>query len=415
MESTLTVCLVFIGTIILAAWQGGLIRSLSRCYLGVKPTWPPGRPYPKAAVILPLRGHDPFLSEALRNLACLDYPNFLVYLIVDSETDPAWDAVHLVMKEFPNRFFASTLTNRRTNCSLKNSSILQAIHLLPTDIEVVAFVDADAIVPTSWLRNLVTPFMDEEIGGTSGIRWFAPTELSCGSYLRCYWNHIAAPMIYSSQIPWGGSMVIRRRILDSGLADEWSQMFCEDAHTINFLHRNGLKLAYVPQATIVNRENISLFACIQFINRQMLIFRLYNPNWPRLVITILLSALLRITHDLLIVRSLWVQDFVTAFLLICCHPLILLVTRFETRHLDLLVIKTVEEQGQEIRKNPLPGIIGYIGVEIVFLTSIFTSLFTRFANWRGICYRIRGPKNIHMLSYAPYASASNPASDSTVI
>ncbi len=381
------------------------------------PAWPVDRPLPKAAVILSLRGHDPFLSECLRNLACQDYPDFLIYLIVDSETDPAWDAIRPVLHEFNGRFQASTLAHRRLTCSLKNSSILQAIEQLPPAVEVVAFVDADAIVPAAWLRNLVTPLVDEEIGCTSGIRWFAPTEFRWGSYLRCYWNHIAASMIHASQIPWGGSMLIRRRLIDQGLAEDWSQMFCEDAHTINFLREKGLRLAYVPQATIVNREQVSLYGCIQFINRQMLIFRLYNQNWTGLVVATFLSAALRLTHDVLIVRSLWTQEYFLALFLICCHPIVLLVTRFEISRLDRILRKTVQNQGQDIKTNPLPGLFGFIGVEVVFLTSIFTSLYTRFANWRGIRYRIRGPKNIHMLSYVPYASVSksNPASDSTVI
>ena len=197
-------------------------------------------------------------------------------------------------------------------------------------------------------------------------------------------------------------MAVRRNLLDEGLADEWSRMFCEDAHTINYLRRKGAKLVYVPEATIPNREDVSVASCIRFVNRQMLIFRLYNRNWNWLVLSIFLAASLRITHDLLIVKALILTDFFSLACLVCCHPLILLVTRYEVSRLDRIVRQTVKNQGQVIPSNPLPDLFGYFCVEIVFLTSVIAALFTQFAVWRGIRYRIRGPEEITLLGYSPY-------------
>ena len=212
-------------------------------------------------------------------------------------------------------------------------------------------------------------------------------------------------------------MAIRRSILESGLTDEWSRMFCEDAHTNNFLREHGYTLAHVPEATIPNQESVSVISCIRFINRQMLIFRLYNRNWWWLVGAIFAAAALRITHDILILRSLWMHDFLTAALLICCHPIILLVTRFEASRLDQIVRQQLLRNGQEIAKNPLPDMFGYFCVEIVFLTSVLTSLFTRSAVWRGIHYRIGGPENIQMTEYHPYQKSSSVfvASETSVV
>ena len=412
-----TLVFIFVGTVVFAIWNGRLIRKLADCYSQKPLEWPVDRPLPKAAVILSLRGHDPFLQQCLRNLIGQNYPDFQIYLVVDSEADPAWDAIHEVQREFPHKFVVATLQNRRSNCSLKNSSIIQAVNSLPGDVEVVALVDADAVVAPTWLRNLVLPLANPEIGCTTGIRWFAPVEQTFANRLRCYWNHIAASMIYASNIPWGGSMAVRRSILDSGLTDEWSRMFCEDAHTINHLNRRGIGLAHVPDATIPNQENVSVVSCIRFINRQMLIFRLYNPNWTWLVFVTFLAAALRIAHDVLIIRALLMQEFLSALLLIAIHPLVLLVIRYEAGRLDQIVRQRVKENGQDIAPNPLPTALGYFCVEIVFLTSMLTALFTRFALWRGIEYRIRGPENITLIEYKPYQQpgAVIIASDSTVV
>ena len=137
---------ILVGTIGLAFCQGWLIRQLRNCYSKKTNPWPADQPWPKAAVVLSLRGNDPFLENCLRNLVLQDYPDFFLTVTVDSETDPAWKAIHAVQDQFGDDCMTvSVLGHRRPNCSLKNSSIIQAVSGLPDDCEVVAFVDADAI------------------------------------------------------------------------------------------------------------------------------------------------------------------------------------------------------------------------------------------------------------------------------
>ena len=195
---------ILIGTIGFTLSQAWLIRRLRDHYSRPLPAWPTDKPWPKAAVILSLRGNDPFLESCLRNLIRQDYPNFFVQIVIDSETDPAWGAIRAVQAECgPTRLRVTTLQNRSSKCSLKNSSIIQAINSLPQETEVVAFVDADAITHSTWLRSLVAPLADPETGCTTGIRWFAPTDNTFATRLRCFWNLIAASGIFHSSTPWG--------------------------------------------------------------------------------------------------------------------------------------------------------------------------------------------------------------------
>ncbi|MBS0206595.1 MAG: glycosyltransferase family 2 protein [Planctomycetes bacterium] len=397
------IAVIFVGTICFAIWQARLIRGLFNLYSRPVREWSPDIPFPNVAIILSLRGHDPFLNQCLRNLVRQDYPEFSIHLIVDSESDPAWDAIRTVREEFGEDCLnASVLHEHLPTCGLKNSSLIQAIGDLPQEVEVVAMVDSDSIVPVNWLRSLVGPFADPAVGATSGIRWFAPNDQHFGSRLRCFWNIIAAPMICKSNIPWGGSMMIRRSILDSGLTDEWSRMLCDDAPTINYLRRTRYKLEYVPQMTIVNTESISVRSCIRFVSRQKLIFRLYQADWPRLVATILCASILRITHDILLVMCVVQQEITNAAILACLHPVILFATCLEAIRLDRAISAVARNRGEDIKRTPLPGPVGYIGVELLFLMSMLTSIFTRSVIWRGIKYRIRGPEDITMLEYHRY-------------
>ena len=65
---------------------------------------------PKAAVILCLRGGDPFLVDCIRGLLALDYPSFEVHIVVDHRDDPA-NAVpnEMLATEHPDNVFVQFL------------------------------------------------------------------------------------------------------------------------------------------------------------------------------------------------------------------------------------------------------------------------------------------------------------------
>lgn len=405
---------ILFGTVSFAVCQAWLIRQLRNHYSTPSSVWPSTQRWPKAAVVLSLRGNDPFLESCLRNLVQQDYPDFFLQVVVDSVADPAWNAIRAVQTELGDKCLrVSVLTERRSSCSLKNSSIIQAIKSLADDCEVVAFVDADAITHPTWLRELVTPLADPDVGCSTGIRWFAPTDRSFATRMRCYWNLIAASVIYHSSTPWGGSMVVRREVLDSGLTEEWSRMFCEDAHTINYLQERGLKLACVPEATVVNQETTTISGCVRFVNRQMLIFRLYHKQWPSVVAFIAFAATLRSIHIFYLFHTLIQADWANFVMLACIHPIILLATQYEALQLDRAVRKMVGRNGRSIPANPTLEYFGFFCSEVMSLTSMLSAFATRFVSWRGVSYKVGGPQDITMLAYHPFAEANDNAVMST--
>ncbi|HEY4259874.1 MAG TPA: glycosyltransferase family 2 protein [Schlesneria sp.] len=401
---TQVILLVLFGTIGVALAQGWLIRQLRNRYLRPVAPWPASKPMPKAAVLLSLRGNDPFLTSCLRNLLSQDYPDFIVKIVIDSASDPAWESIRSIRAEGnAERLVVSILRERSSTCSLKNSSVIQSIKSLPTDIEVVALVDADAVTHPTWLRELVAPLADPQVACSTGIRWFAPQDRSLATRMRCNWNLLAASVIHLSRTPWGGSMVVRRSVLDSGLTEEWSRMFCEDAFTTRYLDERKLQIVCVPQATVVNEESTSLSGCIRFVNRQMLIFRLYHRQWWGVVGMIAASLAVRLPHLYLMFASALAADWISTAILIAIHPIIRLVTEYEAVRLDRAVRKMMASNtGREITSNPKVEAFGFICTEIMFFMSLVYAVCTRTVQWRGITYRVRGPKDITMLAYRPF-------------
>lgn len=379
---------------------------------------PPARRFfrwPRVAVVLSLRGADPHLEKCLQNLVTQQYSDFELHVLVDSETDPVWKVIDAVRQKFgPGCMKVSVLNEKLHSCSLKNSAIIQAIKSLPEDIELVAFVDADAITYSTWLRDLVSPFENTSIGCTTGVRWFAPTAKSFGASLRFHWNVIAAPMIFCSHIPWGGSMVVRRTILDSGLTEEWSRMFCEDAHTIIHLRRKGFRVACVPQATIINSESTTLDGCVRFVNRQMLILRLYNQRWWRMtaflmVATVVFKATYLITMILLMVNFQWL----TAAALFLAERLMFLVRYQGARRLHAGVEKAIRASGRQLPAAPRLTPAIFVATELLVAVSVVSSFFARSVVWRGIQYGVKGPESVSMSQYAPFSHVESYALEST--
>jgi cellulose synthase/poly-beta-1,6-N-acetylglucosamine synthase-like glycosyltransferase len=401
---TTVILLVLLGTISVALAQGWLIRQLRNRYLQPVAPWPASEPMPKAAVLLSLRGNDPFLTSCLRNLLSQDYPDFIVKIVIDSESDPAWESIRAIRAEGnAERLVVSILRERSSTCSLKNSSVIQSINSLPEDIEVVALVDADAVTHPTWLRELVAPLADPQVACSTGIRWFAPQDQSLASRMRCYWNILAASVIHISRTPWGGSMVVRRSVLDSGLTEEWSRMFCEDAFTTRYLDERKLQIVCVPQATVVNEETTSLSGCIRFVNRQMLIFKLYHRQWWGVVGMIAATLTVRLPHLYFMCQAALAADWISTAILFAIHPIIRLVTHHEAMRLDREVRKMMASNaGREIACNPKVEVFGFICTEIMFFMSFVYAISTRTVQWRGITYRVRGPKDITLLAYRPF-------------
>ena len=103
---TILSCLVLLLVIILVACQSAAVGAFAWTLLRRRSAsleqgeFDGG--YPKAAIILSLRGPDPYLDGTLEALKKLDYPDYQIHLVVDSETDPVWADIKRGILQSPN-------------------------------------------------------------------------------------------------------------------------------------------------------------------------------------------------------------------------------------------------------------------------------------------------------------------------
>lgn len=143
-------------------------RIIRRCSLIV----PDQFNWPKASVILTLRGADPDLRATIEGILSQDYPDFDLRINVDSQSDPAWSVVQEILASTGDkRIYIETLAAPSPHCGLVCSAIAQALDTMPKDAGVAVFVDADLRVHAGLLKQLIAPLAGPKIGATFGNRW----------------------------------------------------------------------------------------------------------------------------------------------------------------------------------------------------------------------------------------------------
>lgn len=369
---------------------------------------------PKAAVIVSLRGADPFLGGVLEALVRQDYPDYTVFVIVDHAADPAAAVVARVAATVPaGTIVASVLADPLPGCSLKCSALIQALRALDAAYEVAAFVDADAVPYPLWLRDMVAPLADGRVGATTGTRWYAPASAEWGTLGRYVWNVGAAVQTWLNGWAWGGSMAVRTQTVGAvGLIEALSGALSDDITFERQMRRHRLRVRFVPQAVMVNGENVSLSAFFRWLERQMIIAKLGGHGWPLVVVQAALMFFGQPAALLLIIaaaitgaggEAVWCVGAVVAYwgstagCVVACERLVRWVlarTRAE-----------IPPPNPALGWRLLPALAL---VHVVHPLACLSAALRRTISWRGITYEIARGGRIRMLGYRPYTP---PATD----
>jgi cellulose synthase/poly-beta-1,6-N-acetylglucosamine synthase-like glycosyltransferase len=366
---------------------------------------------PKAAVVLCLRGGDPFLRECLQALLHLDYPRYEVHVVIDHPDDPSRPVVDDVLRqEQVPHVHVQTLTERRENCSLKCSSVVQAVSRLDDSFAIFAQTDADTIVHPTWLRELATALADDRVGAATGNRWYMPGDATWGTLVRMLWNSAAVISMYWYSIAWGGTLAVKLEALrEGGLLERWRQAFCEDTMLLRQLRKLGLRVVFVPSLMMVNREGCDLGGYLRWGSRQLLTARLYHPAWPAVVSHGLLTFLMPAFALGLAVAAVglggwaaaaWAGAAFAAYQLAC---LLMLVA------IEAGVRVVVRGRGEPVewltpgKAIKLPWALAV--TQAVYPAVLLAAQFARNVQWRGVTYRIDGPWAIRLVEYRPYQEA----------
>ncbi len=399
---------LLLGLVALIVVQGVLVASFVIALLRWRRPLVEDDAAPKAAVILCLRGGDPFLVDCIRGLLAQDYPSFEVQVVVDHRDDPANAILNdMLTKEQPDNVFVQFLENPRETCSLKCSSVVQAASSLDEPVGFIAQLDADTIPHPTWLRELATALADERVGAATGNRWYMPERVTVAAMVRYIWNAAAVVQMYSYGIAWGGTLAVKTSVLrETDLLDRWSNAFCEDTMLYAFLKKHRLRVAFVPSLMMINRESCDLGGFYRWVTRQLLTARLYHPAWLAVVghgaITFLAPLFALFAGVVTFVNG----DRQAAFWFVAGFVIYQLAVTLMLPPVEFAVRHIVRARGESANWIGIGGAVRYMIAmpltQIVYTSALLAACRLRSVAWRGVTYDIVKGKAIRLQQYEPY-------------
>lgn len=245
---------------------------------------------PRAAVVVPFKGVEPALTDNLAALLRQDYPDYRVVLVVESEDDSAYQILKSFAGEHPGRARVLLSGSAGPNEGQKVHNLLAAIDSLEREDHgeaVWVFADSDAVPGPSWLGDLVGPLVQERTGVSTGYRWLIP-EPTAGQARPSFWSHVASILNASAagfvvrerlSHAWGGSMAMRVQTARAlGLRDWLTGAISDDYQVTRMVRSAGLRVYFVARCLVPSPVSFDGPGFVEFVRRQYMITRVHAPR-----------------------------------------------------------------------------------------------------------------------------------------
>lgn len=347
---------------------------------------------PLATVIAPCKGLDPGLEQNLDALSCQEYPQYEIVFVVEDEKDPSTDVIREVIERKSSAHTKLIVAPKATRSSQKIANLIEAVQMAHPGSQVFVFVDSDARPSANWLRSLVAPLENTEIGAATGYRWFISESQSFPAEIRSSWNASIASALgpdTSSNFCWGGSMAIRRETFENlDISGKWSGALSDDFVVTRAVKDGRLRIEFVPAALTASIENCTFREMLEFTTRQMKITRVYAPHlWLLSWFGSGLFCSVMIAAIVLAVTAKGLEFYVSV-------ATVVVVSACSTGK-ALLRSRAVEQalvnHQTSLRSQKKWQLSLWLVTPAIFFYNCFAAAISRRLTWRGIHYELKSP------------------------
>ena len=128
---------------------------------------------PPVSNLKPIRGLDPDAYENLKSFCAQDYPDYEIVFCIDADDEPVVAVIEKLQREFPERrirvLHGSGRVATNDKCARLARLVNEAAH------EHLVISDSDVRVRPDYLKNVVAPLADSNIGAVTCF--YVPTEI----------------------------------------------------------------------------------------------------------------------------------------------------------------------------------------------------------------------------------------------
>ncbi len=346
---------------------------------------------PFVSVIAPGRGLEPGLSDNLRTLLSQDYPHYEVLFVFDAADDSAIKVVDELTSS--SRITARTIVSGpATDSGQKVHNLRVATTQVDPESEVLVFVDTDARPEKQWLKQLVAPLANEELGASSGYRWFIPEKGGVASRLRGVWNASIASALgadTTKNFCWGGSTAIRRTTFNQlAINDRWRGTVSDDFTITSVLKEAKLPIHFTPNCLVASVGDCDFKELLEFTTRQIKITRVYASH---------------LWLPLLLGSSLFALAFFGGLILIGVYPrspvavFVALIFALGAAK-SFIRWRAVSRVLKTSRRDLVAHLLLWPVASFLYLYNAIIAGFSQRITWRGITYELKSPREAVIIS-----------------
>jgi len=229
----------------------------------------------KVSIIVPCKGTGKDLEKNLRGICEQNYPDYQVIFVLDSEKDPVYPIINKIVKNTNNT--SIEISQKINETSGKISALISGIKKTG-DVDVYVFADSDIRPHRKWLTNLVAHLSENNVGATTGFRWFFPSDLK--SSLISSWNMASMTSLFHplSNYAWGGSTAIKKTLFEKlKIESKWKKGFSDDLILTEAVKKAGYKIKFVPQCIVESPAETDIKKFLKWGTQQFTWVRWYNP------------------------------------------------------------------------------------------------------------------------------------------
>ncbi|HEX5965466.1 MAG TPA: glycosyltransferase family 2 protein [Pyrinomonadaceae bacterium] len=347
---------------------------------------------PFVVVVAPTRGVEVGFAENVRPLMEQDYPSYEVVFVFDDPADPAIEIVR--------GFDAKTvISGPAKDTGQKVHNLIAAVGEIDPRCEVIVFVDTDARPDRDWLRKLVAPLSDEELGASSGYRWFIPERGGLATRLRGVWNaSIASALGEDTQknFCWGGSTAIARSTFERlNVAERWQGTVSDDFTLTRVLKEAKLPIHFTPNCLVPSVGDCDFRELLEFTTRQIKITRVYASHlWLPLMLgsglfcTVFFGGI-----------ALWLVTGSVPVLAILVLLFLLGAGKSFIRWQAIRV--ALPQHRSNLNRDLWAQVCLWPFASLLYFYNTLVAAFSRRIRWRGIAYELKSPQEAVIISREP--------------
>jgi ceramide glucosyltransferase len=354
---------------------------------------------PFVSVIAPSRGLEPGLAENLKTLLNQNYPAYEVIFVFDREDDPAAELLRsLSQSDVATKV---VIAGPATDSGQKVHNLREAVSHASDKSEVFVFVDTDARPGPDWLRKLVAPLADEDLGASSGYRWFVSKTGGISSSLRSVWNATVASGFGDDRqknFCWGGSTAIRRTVFEQlKVRDRWRGSVSDDFTITRVIKEAKLPIHFAANCLVASVGDCNFFELCEFTNRQIKITRVYASHlWKGLILGSSLFAIVFFGGSLLLIARIFLG---LPFALLASVLAIVFILGAAKGYIRWRVIGIpLKPYRKELRRDLFAHVFLWPFASLLYLYNTIVAGFSRRISWRGITYELKSPTEAVIIS-----------------